>query len=313
MPAPLSRRTALTLSAASVLGACAQPRMGSASAYPALPDLRSAPPASLPGSHELDLRDPASGNVWRVFVQVPDGPAPAGGYPVLYLLDGNASFFLAAQLARNTGFRPGAMRPDPLMVVGIGYTGDKAWHMTARKRDYTPPPAHLEDGSGGSEPFLDFIERQLQPAIQSAWKVDAARQTLFGHSFGGLLTLHTMATRTPLFTRYAAASPSLWWNNGQELQTIAQWMERADFSANLQIQLRVGSLERARPANDPQRAAKQAERRMNEHVEGLAARLTALNRPQLLVDYKELPGLDHGSVLAPALMEALAFAQRDAV
>ena len=56
-------------------------------------------------------------------------------------------------------------------------------------------------------------------------------------------------------------------------------------------------------------ARKAAERRMNEHVETLAERLTALKRPQLQVDFKELQGADHGGTLAPSLIEAITLAQ----
>ena len=309
--ARLSRRGLLGLGSASLLlSACAAPDMNTTpSADPNA--LRDAPPVRILGSHQLDMRDAASGRVWRIFVQVPDAPAPAGGYPVLYLLDANASFMTAAQIARNTGNRPAGMRRDPLMVVGIGYPVDGSMDQAARKRDYTPPPA-TEEGSGGAEAFLDFIEHQLQPAVRSAWHVDPARQTLFGHSLGGLLTVHALATRNPLFSRYAAASPSLWWNGAQELPTIERWIAQGAPTASndVRLQLRVGSRERAkRNETDPARAAKAAERRMNEHVETLAERLTALKRPQLQVDFKELQGADHGGTLAPSLIEAITLAQ----
>ncbi|QNP47137.1 alpha/beta hydrolase [Diaphorobacter aerolatus] len=312
----VSRRDLLALASASFLmpGASASPDMNTA-ASPAAAELRNAPPVRLAHSHQLDMRDPASGHVRRIFVQVPDTPAPAGGYPVLYLLDANASFAVAAQLARNGGNRPAALRKDPLMVVGIGYPVDDTMDQQARRRDYTPPPA-TEAGTGGADEFLDFIEKQLQPALRSAWSIDPARQTLFGHSLGGLLTVHALVTRNRLFTRYAAASPSLWWNGAQALQTIEQWIANgaATASPKVWIQLRVGSRERARRhENDPARAARATERRMNEHVEALAARLSGLNRPQLQVDYRELPGIDHGGTLAPALIEAIALAQRDAM
>ncbi|QIL82274.1 alpha/beta hydrolase [Diaphorobacter sp. HDW4A] len=313
--ARLSRRGLLGLGSASLLlSACAAPDMNT-SAASAPNALRDAPPVQIPGSRQLDMRDAASGRVWRVFVQVPDAPAPAGGYPVLYLLDANASFVTAAQLARNTGNRPAGLRKDPLMVVGIGYPIDGSMDQIARKRDYTPPPV-MEEGSGGAEVFLDFIECQLQPALRSAWTIDPARQTLFGHSLGGLLAIHALTTRNQLFSRYAAASPSLWWNGAQALGTAEKWIASGapTTQPNIIVQLRVGSRERTkRKESDPARAAKAAERRMNEHVETLAERLSALQRPQLEVDSQELSGLDHGSTLAPALIDAIALAQREAM
>ncbi|MPM92810.1 Ferri-bacillibactin esterase BesA [bioreactor metagenome] len=162
--------------------------------------------------------------------------------------------------------------------------------------------------------FLDFIEQRLQPAVQAAWPVDAARQTLFGHSLGGLLAVHALATRPGLFTRYAAASPSLWWNDGLTLRSVEHWIETkaAPSAPKVLVQLRAGEKERPDASADPQRAARMAQRRMNERVQELAG-LLATSPAKAEVDYRELPGLDHGGVIAPALTEAVALAQRPAM
>lgn len=314
----VSRRNLLALGAASALTACAaapgESNMSSKAAASmesaGVTTLAQAPAASLPLSHQMDLRDPVSGHVWRVFVQVPDQPAPTGGYPALYLLDGNATFFAAAQLARNTGNRPPRQRPDPLLVVGIGYATEAAMDLQARRRDYTPPPA-TQEHSGGADVFLDFIQTQLQPALARTWPVDARRQTLFGHSLGGLLTVHAMLSRPGLFTRHAAASPSLWWNDQHMMRSVSDWLAGDDATA-IALQLRVGSRERGSRDEDRQTAARRSERRMNELVETLAARLEERKAPTF-VDYKELDGLDHGGTLAPALIDAIALAQREAM
>ncbi|MBF5005476.1 alpha/beta hydrolase [Diaphorobacter caeni] len=271
-------------------------------------DLRNAPAVSLPRSHQMDVRDAASGHLYRIFVQVPDAPAPPGGYPVLYVLDGNATFLMAAQLARNNGNRPGALRPDPLIVVGVGYATNASMDQNARKRDYTPPPA-TEDGTGDAEVFLDFLQKQLLPMVERAWPVDVSRRTLFGHSLGGLLTVHALITRPGLFTRHAAASPSLWWNGQHEVPLVDAWIA-AGAAPSVQLQLRVGSKERARKSTDPLRAAKAAERQMNPLVESLAEKLLALHNPQIVVDSQEIPGADHGGVVLPALIDAIAFAAK---
>lgn len=313
------RRAMLAASAGAGLGllgmlsGCASGRPGEPS-----PPLNRAPPAMLPGTHQQDLRDPASGRTWRIWVQRPAGPMPPTGHPVLYVLDGNAAFALAAQLARNDAERPPEMRPDAAIVVGIGHPGDAVIHPAERQRDYTPPPPGSSGGStsdqaGGAPVLLDFIARELQPRIAAAFPVDLQRQTLSGHSFGGLLVLHALFTRPALFTRYAATSPSVWWNQGQVLQTAAQFAQahaQAPRAFHAQLQLRVGSLEHARAAATPARAAVQAERRLLERTEALAQQLTALQWPELRVHLAVLPGLDHGSVMAPALIDALALAQQ---
>ncbi len=51
---------------------------------------------------------------------------------------------------------------------------------------------------------------------------------------------------------------------------------------------------------------------MNEWVELLARRIQSA-RATHVVDFQELDGLDHGGVLAPALIDAVALAQREAM
>lgn len=288
---------------------------GCTTAAPQPGQLLRAPPVQLPGTHQMDLRDPASGRTWRIWVQRPAGPAPATGHPVLYLLDGNASFALAAQLARNGAGRPGELRSDAAIVVGIGHPGDATIHPAERQRDYTPPPpgGTATAQAGGAEVLLDFIARELQPRVAAALPMDPQRQTLSGHSFGGLLVLHALFTRPAQFSRYAATSPSVWWNNGQVMGTAERFVQAytgvpRPFRA--QLQLRIGSLETAEAAATPARAAVQRERRMLERTEALTARLATLQWPEISVQMRVLAGEDHGSVMAPALIDALALAQQ---
>lgn len=317
MPTPTTpsgprRRALLAASGATSLGlvGCA----ATATAPPQASWLQ-APAARLPGTHQFDLRDPASGHTWRIWVQQPAGPAPATGHPVLYLLDGNAAFALAAQLARNSAGRPGDMGMDSAIVVGIGHPGDAVIHPAERQRDYTPPaPGRAATPeAGGADILLDFIARELQPRVAQAFATDPERQTLSGHSFGGLLVLHALFTRPAQFTRYAATSPSVWWNGAQLLQTAHHFTQAhatAPRPFKARLQLRVGSLEQAQAAPTAARAAVQAERRMIEHTQALADQLRALQWPELRVDMAMLPGLDHGGAMAPGLIDALALAQQ---
>ena len=262
-----------------------------------------APAASLSGSHQLDLRDPVSGRTWRVWLQAPAGPVPAAGHPVLYLLDGNAAFALAAQLARNDAARPPGLRPDAAIVVGIGHPGDAVYHPAERQRDYTPP----------GDVLLDFIEREVRPRVAAAFPVDPGRQTLSGHSFGGLFVLNTLFTRPGMFTRYAAASPSIWWDDARLMSTATAFIgARATaprgYSADLRLQ--AGSLETAAAATTSERAAVQQQRRVFDRTRDLARQLGALQWPELRVGFTEVAGADHGAAMAPALIDALALAQR---
>lgn len=71
--------------------------------------------------------------------------------------------------------------------------------------------------SGGAKDFLELIEGQIMPLVEQNFfphvPLKSSRKVLFGHSYGGLFTLHSLFTRTELFDTYIAASPSIWYND----------------------------------------------------------------------------------------------------
>ena len=160
---------------------------------------------------------------YRIQVAVPDVPAPAGGFPVAYLLDGNAALMEtgAAQLeALSKSARP------PL-VAFIGYDNDLRIDADSRAYDYTPRRAGGEAAqpdvipgrrNGGADAFLDLLQQQVVPRVEAMAPVDGGRRALWGHSYGGVLVLHALFTRPDAFSTYTAADPSLWWGQGWLLE-----------------------------------------------------------------------------------------------
>ncbi|SEJ25060.1 hypothetical protein SAMN05518849_10479 [Sphingobium sp. AP50] len=159
-----------------------------------------------------------SGEVYRIFVSYPEkGEPPAGGYPVLYILDGNAIFGGFAETRRLL-----AMMETPdigkSIVVGVGYPTQDAYDMR-RLYDFTggppPPPWDVdfkEQRSGGWDKFRDFLTGKLRMEIGQRYKINPQRQALFGHSLGGLFAIHTLFSRPNAFHAIIAASPSLFWD-----------------------------------------------------------------------------------------------------
>jgi len=82
-----------------------------------------------------------------------------------------------------------------------------------RSLDYTPETDLTADARGrpvgGAGAFREFIVSDLRPAIEADFPVDTSRQTLFGHSYGGLFVLDTFFADPSLFQTYVAASPSI--------------------------------------------------------------------------------------------------------
>jgi predicted alpha/beta superfamily hydrolase len=135
-------------------------------------------------------------------------------YPVLYLLDGDAHFQSASGVVQfmSSGINGNCQIPE-MICVAIPHTD--------RTRDLTPTHAKIGisgkeeaflKSSGGGDAFLKFIRDELFPQVDSKFHTLPAR-VLVGHSFGGLLAIHTLLDQPEMFQAYVAIDPSLWWDN----------------------------------------------------------------------------------------------------
>ena len=258
---------------------------------------------TLPQAEQRILHSTHTGRDYRIFVSQPRHEPPPGGYPVLYVLDGNALFPSLAIQAQALEGRPDPKLRQSLLVVGIGYPGDALYDLKARAEDYTPDaedrqrlPDREPSPHGGAERFLDFLEQELKPMIAARHPVDPQRQTLFGHSYGGLFTLYTLLNRPQAFSGYVAASPSIWWYQGYIERTLATFEARArQQPVDARLLLTVGSAEEPTaddPLTDP-RKRHMAARRMIGNARDLAERLEST--PGLEVGLRINEGANHGT------------------
>lgn len=190
-----------------------------------------AAPYAMPETESWDMTS-AAGRTYRIFVSRPTGAPPEGGYPILYVLDGNAMFAGFAEARRIQGF--GGRDLDKIIVVGIGHPGEQVYD-PRRMQDFTGPietPAlkrlYAKYPSGGRDAFRAFLLGELKPAIAKRYTVHPQRETLYGHSLGGLFALHLFYSHPGAFDTIIAASPSIWWDNQAILSEEATWRVRAE-------------------------------------------------------------------------------------
>lgn len=136
-------------------------------------------------------------------------------YPVIYLLDGSADedFIHISGLVQFGSFSWIKMLPESI-VVGIANVD--------RRRDFTFPTGNEQDKldyptTGKSARFIEFINQELQPMIETLYRTTSTR-TLIGQSLGGLLATEVLFKRPNLFDNYIIVSPSLWWDDGSLLK-----------------------------------------------------------------------------------------------
>lgn len=185
----------------------------------------------LPGSQVFDLEPSAGGEPYRIFLFIPSGSPPVSGWPLLVLTDGNATFpFACASLMTQAPY-PTSTNIGWGVVAAIGYPSDEPYDGMRRSWDLTSPPGqsyppYHEGGppviTGGADKFLAFIEHDLLPRLAEMTVIDDNQRTLFGHSFGGRFTLFSLFERPHLFSRWVAASPTIYWEESSILKYEAQ-------------------------------------------------------------------------------------------
>lgn len=189
----------------------------------------------------------------------------------------------------------------------------------ARAFDYTPAtpddPAPLDDAGrrgGGADRFLDLIEARLKPIVHERVSLDRRRESLWGHSYGGLFTLHAAFTRPDAFAHFIAASPSLWWNYGSILQEIDPFLNRR-LPPDFRLGIVVGESEKPHRQSSPPSAGARNENEngrktpMRASVPPDAARMLTerLRGAGVPVDFEVLDGLGHGAMLGASLRYVL--------
>ncbi len=269
----------------------------------------------LPQSQRWTQRATGSGREYAIFVAVPDGPAPEGGYATIYVLDGNAMFLTAAEAVRAYARRRDAGRDTRAIVVGIGYP-DGVDIPAARTFDMTPAVREPRSRypAGGAEAFLDFVEHDLKPRIAREFPVDPRRQALMGHSFGGLFTLYALTRRPQAFQTYVGMSSSFWFGGHDLSARVAAFAQaRGADAAPVRVLLTAGEFEQ-RPspedwARDPERASKAAAdlAQRGQVVRAQEAARQLAQAPGVLVDVREIAGEDHGTVIPAAIGRGVDF------
>jgi len=155
-------------------------------------------------------------------------------YPVVYLLDGSANedFIHTAGLTQYLAMYQ--MMPVSI-VVGIANVD--------RKRDMIFPTTNAAEKkdfptAGGSDKFITFIEKELQPYVQSHYRVSNDR-TILGQSAGGLLAAQILLKKPQLFDKYLLISPSLWWSDESLLKQAPALLDK-QAKLNMKVYVAVG-------------------------------------------------------------------------
>lgn len=284
-------------------------------------------PFSRPGWEQWTLSAPGRSEPYRIFVSIPTDPAPEAGFPVIYVLDGNDSFTTTADAVRRLAGSPAQTGIQPAVVVGIGYPIEDTHEDVRRTLDLTPPAEGRRQHpfgegqpwppTGGAAWFRAFILDHVRPAVAARVPVDAGRETLMGHSFGGQFTLHTLFAMPDAFDNYVAISPSIWYGDRLLLEIARDFTARmAGAKIDARLLMIVGSCEQT-PGECLVDVPRSAERtdfitRANQ-VENLALLKRVLQQGAvrgLRFDVTVIEGEQHLTVVPAAIGRGVQFALR---
>ncbi|WP_369309510.1 alpha/beta hydrolase [Providencia rettgeri] len=216
--------------------------------------------------------------------------------PVLYMLDGNGLYPKVVNRAVEK------LNKDSLpIIIGIGYPVDEAFPKALRTYDYTPPVSGEAFRHGGGSPALyQFIQQTLRPWVEQQFPIDKQKQTLFGHSFGGLFTLMAYQQKPNDFQYYVAASPSLWWGQG-EMIALAKLTQKQTAAP---IFMTLGGLEE-RP--DLSKLTEEQIQNYQNRTSWISARqvCSEIQTHQRSCEFTLFDNKNHGSVIPDAINKAL--------
>jgi predicted alpha/beta superfamily hydrolase len=240
---------------------------------------------------EINSLELAEKRTLNIYLPAGYSRADSSRYPVIYLLDGSADedFIHVVGLVQFNN-SPWINRLPESIVVGIANIN--------RKRDFTYPSSIEEDkkqfpGTGHSDKFIAFIEKELQPFIAKEYKVNDSKM-IIGQSLGGLLATEILMKKPELFNKYVIISPSLWWDNGSLFNQNPRMLSER-FSQNTGIYIGVGK-EGLSPGNTAHV--------MEVDANLLAEKLKAGKSKTVQVHFDYLPEEDHATITHQAIFNA---------
>lgn len=216
-------------------------------------------------------------------IYLPQGFDKTKSYPMIYLLDGsmNEDFIHVSGLVQF--FNQMYSMPETIVVgiANIDRKKDFTFHTDLKdlQKDYPT--------TGHSDKFIDFLEKELKPYIESQFKT--TDQYLFGQSLGGLLATEILLKKPEMFNNYFIISPSLWWDDESLLKQAGQLLSKIPDTKKF-VYVSVGKGEHPVMIKD---------------AETLYDILKKSNKKNWTIEYKMMETDNHATILHRSLYEGL--------
>jgi uncharacterized protein len=164
--------------------------------------------ASLFGTRQHELFCGGRGRSYVLSVALPEDYRDSRKrYPVVYILDGDILFGMAA-LTMSAAW---AQEAPELIAVGIGYGVDSydQW-AKLRELDLALPGATSHDATTANSPqpdlFLQTLREDIVPFVDHTYRTLPDDRCLYGYSWGGFFVLYALLRAPDVFRRYISGS-----------------------------------------------------------------------------------------------------------
>ena len=240
---------------------------------------------------------------YRLFIAVPEKPAPREGFPLVLLVDGN------------TTFKPAIRQAPDAVIVAIGYSTDEKKEIVKRRfydlTAYAPADKiPLREGmeapkTGGEEEFRSLIENRILPEILMELPVNRNNVTFFGHSLGGLFVMKSfLSAERHGFSTYCAADPSIWWNGHEFMEKLAAYNKPEGLKSRLLIETSGIKTHHKNVTESNKKPVKDLHSGPNgKDVSEILRKAKAVGNT-----FYSFSDKNHGTMLAPAIKDCLHFA-----
>jgi predicted alpha/beta superfamily hydrolase len=193
------------------------------------------------GTEERTLFCPTRGREYHLSVALPEGyRTSTQAYPVIYVLDGDVFFGMAAGLTPLSQWFWGV--PE-LIIVGISYGIDSYDHWAqVRERDLKVPEVRDAPPDSAANLFLEALTQEILPFIDANYRTMPSDRGLYGYSSSGFFVLYALVHAPHAFRRYLSGSGDLYIAGPYVMQHDAELAGR-DATSPIQLYLSAGELE----------------------------------------------------------------------
>ena len=273
----------------------------------------------IPNAQTEIFHSTASGD-YKVSIYTPNKPTSKGGWPIIYLLDGDSYFLTANDIIKSQACERCILQEG--IIVAIDYL-----NQTRRDFDFLPKPDHfvfetltnnqinLSGKYGGADAFYDFLTKELKPEMEKRYKINLKQQAIFGHSYGGLFNLYIFLTKPVIFNTYVVSSPSMWFSDGYMFKVLSKYLldNQPPLINPVNLLISVGGAEQSLLPFDSELPREQQNlllkhrqnRKMVDNSKHLFDQLKQAKIHNLNLSYKVYPQQSHKTVAIIALQDSI--------